>query len=127
MKYSLDKSEKYSILEINQDKLDTTSAPEYKSEFVKLQAEGNSSVILDLSKVKYVDSSGLSALLVGNRCFSEAGGIFVMIGLNDHVLKLIKISQLDKVLNILPTKEEAIDAVFLHEIEGGLQEEEEEE
>lgn len=126
MKYSLDKSEKYSILKITQEKLDTSTAPDYKSEFVKLQAEGNSNMILDLSDVKYVDSSGLSALLVGNRCFSEAGGIFVMIGLNDHVIKLIKISQLDKVLNIVPTKEEAIDTVFLHEIESGLEEDEEE-
>ena len=79
MKYSLDKSEKYSILKITQEKLDTSTAPDYKSEFVKLQAEGSSNMILDLSDVKYVDSSGLSALLVGNRCFSEAGGIFVMI------------------------------------------------
>ncbi|MEQ8810587.1 MAG: STAS domain-containing protein [Imperialibacter sp.] len=125
MKYSLDKSEKYSILKITQEKLDTSTAPDYKSEFVKLQAEGSSNMILDLSDVKYVDSSGLSALLVGNRCFSEAGGIFVMIGMNDHVVNLIKISQLDKVLNIVPTKEEAIDTVFLHEIESGLEEEEE--
>lgn len=125
MKYSLDKSEKYSILKIGQEKLDTSSAPDYKSEFVKLQAEGNTNIIVDLSDVKYVDSSGLSALLVGNRCFSDAGGIFVLVGLNDHVMKLIKISQLDKVLNILPTKEEGIDAVFLHEIESGLQDEEE--
>ncbi len=125
MKYSLDKSERYSIFTINQEKLDTSSAPEFKSEFVKLQAEGNANIIVDLSDVKYVDSSGLSALLVGNRCFSEGGGIFVLVGLNDHVMKLIKISQLDKVLNILPTKEEGIDAVFLHEIESGLQDEEE--
>ncbi len=125
MKYSLDKSEKYSILKITQEKLDTSTAPDYKSEFVKLQAEGISNMILDLSDVKYVDSSGLSALLVGNRCFAEAGGIFVMIGMNDHVVKLISISQLDKVLNIVPTKEEAVDTVFLHEIESGLEDEEE--
>jgi hypothetical protein len=42
--------------------------------------------------------------------------------LNDHVLKLIKISQLNNVLNLLPTVEEAIDAVFLKEIESDLQE-----
>lgn len=125
MKYSLDKSERYSIIRIGQEKLDTSTAPEYKSEFVKLQAEGNSNIIVDLSDVKYVDSSGLSALLVGNRCFSDGGGIFVLVGMNEHVMKLIKISQLDKVLNILPTREEGIDAVFLHEIESGLQDEEE--
>ena len=38
-------------------------------------------------------------------------------------VQLIKISQLNNVLNILPSVEEAIDAVFLKEIESGLQEE----
>ena len=35
-------------------------------------------------------------------------------------MKLIKISQLNNVLNILPTVEEAIDAIFLKEIESDL-------
>ncbi|HMQ01313.1 MAG TPA: STAS domain-containing protein, partial [Cyclobacteriaceae bacterium] len=63
------------------------------------------------------DSSGLSALLVGNRVVQEDGGIFVLAALQDHTMKLIKISQLDSVLNILPSVEEAVDAVFMHEIE----------
>jgi hypothetical protein len=37
-------------------------------------------------------------------------------------MKLIKISQLDGVLNILPTIEEAVDAVFMHNIENDLKE-----
>jgi len=36
-------------------------------------------------------------------------------------MKLIKISQLDKVLEILPTVEEAVDMVFLNELEQGLE------
>jgi hypothetical protein len=35
-------------------------------------------------------------------------------------MKLIKISQLDSVLNILPTVEEGVDTVFMHEIEKDL-------
>jgi len=64
--------------------------------------------------------AGLSALLVGNRIVQEDGGIFVLACLSDHTMKLIKISQLDSVLNILPTVEEAIDTVFMHEIEKDL-------
>ena len=72
---------------------------------------------LDLTEVKYTDSSGLSALLVGNRILQEDNGMFVLAGLSEHTAKLIKISQLDSVLHIVPTHQEAIDAVFLHEIE----------
>ncbi len=124
MKYSIDKNEQYSILKLHEEKLDSPLSPKLKSEFVTLNAEGIKNLIVDLSEVKYVDSSGLSALLVGNRIYTEDGGIFILTALNDHVMKLIRISQLNNVLNILPTVEEAVDAVFLKEIEGGLKEEE---
>jgi anti-anti-sigma factor len=105
------------LVRLHEEKLDSTAAPQLKSEMVTLHAEGVRNIILDLSEVKYTDSSGLSALLVGNRILHEDGGIFVLTSLSDHTAKLIKISQLDSVLNILPTVEEAIDAVFMHEIE----------
>jgi len=126
MKFSIDRQEHYTILTIDEEKLDSSVAPEVKSEFVTLQAEGVIRVILSLENVKYSDSSGLSALLVGNRIFTENGD-FIIYGVNEHVMKLINISQLDKVINILPTKEEAIDAIFLHEIEKGLREEDQSE
>lgn len=121
MKYSIDKNEQYSILKLNEEKLDSPLSPALKSEFVTLNAEGIKNIIIDLSEVKYVDSSGLSALLVGNRIYKEDGGIFILASLNDHVKKLIRISQLNNVLNLLPTVEEAIDAIFLKEIERDLQ------
>lgn len=117
MKYTIDKQEKYSLLHLHEEKMDSSIAPSLKSEMITLHAEGVRNIILDLAEVKYTDSSGLSALLVGNRIFQEEGGIFVLTGLSDHTMKLIKISQLDSVLNILPSKEEAVDAVFMHEIE----------
>jgi anti-sigma B factor antagonist len=120
MKYTIDKQDKYSLLRLHEEKLDSNVAPNLKSELITLHAEGIRNIILDLSEVKYTDSSGLSALLVGNRIMQEDGGIFVLACLSDHTTKLIKISQLDSVLNILPKVEEAIDTVFMHEIEKDL-------
>lgn len=117
MKYTIDKQDKYTLLRLHEEKMDSSIAPSLKSEMVTLHAEGARNIILDLTEVKYTDSSGLSALLVGNRIFQEDGGIFILACLSDHTMKLIKISQLDSVLNILPTVEESIDAVFMHEIE----------
>ena len=126
MKYSVNKKEEYTIFKLQEEKLDSTIAPGLKSEFITLNAEGVKNLILDMSDVRYTDSSGLSSLLVGNRIFSEESGIFIMVALSEHVMKLIKISQLNNVLNIVATQEEAVDAVFLHEIESGLNKEEEE-
>lgn len=120
MKYTIDKQEKYAMVRLHEEKLDSSVAPGLKSELITLHAEGIKNIILDLSEVKYTDSSGLSALLVGNRVVQEDGGIFVLSNLSEHTTKLIKISQLDSVLNILPTVEEAIDTVFMHEIEKDL-------
>lgn len=122
MKYTIDKQEKYCLLKLNEPKLDSTLAPTLKTELITLNAEGTKNIILDLSEVNYTDSSGLSSLLVGNRTYQQTGGIFILAALSEHTMKLIKISQLDGVLNILPTVEEAIDAALLHTIENELRE-----
>ena len=121
MKFTVDKQEKYTMLKLHEEKLDSSVAPKLKSELITLHAEGVKNIILDLSEVKYTDSSGLSALLVGNRIVQDSNGIFIMTRLSDHTMKLVKISQLDGVFNILPTVEEAIDAVFMYEIEQELE------
>ncbi|WP_114782669.1 STAS domain-containing protein [Botryobacter ruber] len=120
MKYTIDKKENYTIITIDEKKLDASIAPDLKSEFVKLNAEGIVNLILDLSNVKYTDSSGLSSILIANRLCNSSNGLLILTGLQDHVMKLISISKLESVLHILPTVEEAIDRVFLHEIEQDL-------
>lgn len=123
MKYSVEKGEKYTIIELDEEKIDTLKAPRLKSEFVTIFQSGTNNLILDLSKVKYIDSSGLSAILVANRMAKEVNGCLVLVAVNDHVRKLISISKLDSVLTMLPTIEEAVDAVFLSEIEKDLNKE----
>lgn len=121
MKYSTTQHEKYQIIILQEEKLTSTVAPELKSKFVMLNAQGIDNVILDLSEVQYADSSGLSSLLRANSMFEQAGGIFVLCALTDHVEKLIKITHLDRVLPIVPTRQEAIEAVFMHEIEKDIE------
>ena len=120
MKYTIEKTEKYTLIQLHDDKLTSIIAPDLKTELVKLNAEGIKNIILDLSEVKYVDSSGLSSILVGNRLSENEEGLFAISAPSEHVIKLIKISQLDSILTILPSKEEAIDAIFMNELEKNL-------
>ena len=113
MKISTFLHEHYLICELQEEKLSSTIAPALKSQFVTWNAEGKNNVIMDLSQVKYADSSGLSALLNARRLYNGAGGIFVLFGLTPHVEKLINISQLQHVLNIVGTKQEAIETAFI--------------
>ena len=87
--------------------------------------EGIPSLILDLSAFKFVDSSGLSAILTGNRLWKASGGSFVLTGLvHPSVKKLIEISRLDSILSIIPTAEESVEFIFMEEIERELSTEE---
>ena len=120
MKYTVDKQEKYTVVSLDEENLNAIVAPDLKSEFVIMSNEGVPNLILDLSNVKYVDSSGLSAILTANRLWKN-GGSFVLTGIeHDAVKKLIEISRLDTVLSIIPTVQESIDYVFMEEIERGL-------
>ncbi len=120
MQYSINKQEKYSILSLQEENLNSVVAPKLKSEFVILSNEGVPNLILDLTDVHYVDSSGLSAILTANRLWKD-GGTFVLTGIeHDAVRKLIEISRLDTVLTIVPTVKESVDYVFMEALERDL-------
>jgi anti-sigma B factor antagonist len=61
--------------------------------------------------------------LVGHRLCKNAGGSFILTGLNDAVARLITISQLETVLTIVSKSEEGIDLIFMEEIEKELKKE----
>lgn len=125
MKYSVTQHEKYVVLELDEEKINSLNAPTLKSKIVYIHAEGQDNILIDMSKVKYVDSSGLSALLVGTRTCKATGGIFVLINIQPHVEKLIKISRLESTLIILGTIQEAREAAFLNEMERELEDDNE--
>ena len=101
------KKEKYALVNVHNEKLDAQISPDLKAEFTIL-GDSFSNIMTDLSACKYCDSSGLSALLMANRICKAAGGKLVIIGVNDAVMKLIQISQLDAILTVTKTEEEAI-------------------
>jgi len=120
MKYSIDSMDHYTLITLNEDNLNSFIAPNLKSRFIVIKNEGAQNVILDLSGVKYADSSGLTAILTGNRLWKD-DGTFILTGIvHPSVKKLLEISKLDTVLNIIPTLKESIDYVMLDAIDREL-------
>ena len=107
MSIKIENKDNCSIITLEFEKLDSLISPDLKSEIVVLNKSGEKNIIVDLSQVKYCDSSGLSALLVGNRLCNEMEGKFIINSLHPMVAKLIEISQLDKILNITTELETA--------------------
>ena len=95
----------------NVERLNAQNAPELKSELVSLNNNGTNNIILDMSSTKYCDSSGLSALLMANRLCKDTNGKFILCGLQENVMKMIKIAQLDKVILFESNHPEAIETL----------------
>jgi len=126
MKYTVDKTDHYALLKLEEENLNSLIAPDLKSEFVFLRNEGVRNLIFNMSFLKYVDSSGLSAILTANRIWKDYGS-FVITGVeNENIKKLIEISRLNSILKIIPTVQEAIDFVHMEEIERDLESDSEE-
>ncbi|MCW5898651.1 MAG: STAS domain-containing protein [Flavobacteriales bacterium] len=123
MNFTIEDKGRYTLVTSNVEKLDTTCAPELKSELVYLNKTNVRNVIIDLAATRYCDSSGLSALLVANRLCKSVNGSLVVCGLQEPVQKLVQISQLESVLSITPTAAEAVDLLYMEEIEKDINKE----
>lgn len=123
MKYTIDQHDNYAVFSLDEENLNSILAPDLKSKLVVLANEGIQNLIFNLANVKFVDSSGLSAILTANRLWKNIGS-FVLTGI-DHpsVKKLIEISRLNTVLTIIPTIEESIDFVMMEVLERELKKE----
>lgn len=124
MKYSVDKQQRYSVLTLEEDNLNSLIAPNLKSEFIFLRNEGVKNLILNMEDVNYVDSSGLSAILTANRLWKDYGSFILTNVVHPSVKKLIEISRLETILTIIPTMSESLDYVQLKTLEQELSEEE---
>lgn len=120
MKSTIEKNERYTIFSIKEKNLTSHNSSDLKSEIAILVAEGYNSILLNLSEIDFMDSSGLGALLNADRTTKENNGFLVIYGLNENNSNLIRIAKLDKVLIIAPTQKEAIDLLILEELERDL-------
>lgn len=120
MRFEKSVEERHTVIKLLEEKLDSQLAPALKSEMVNLNAQGVKYVLLNLSEVKYVDSSGLSSILTANRLCQAAQGMLAISNINAHVEKLIKISHLENVLKIFPTESEAREEIFMREVENDI-------
>jgi anti-sigma B factor antagonist len=111
MKISIDKQDNYTIFTLLEPKLNSLIAPEMKTRLALMNSEGERYIIFDMSHIQFVDSAGLSAILVGHRLCNNADGLFILAAPNESVQRLMAISQLTDLLNIADTLEKAQEMV----------------
>ena len=82
--------------------VDVSRQDELYAELSKALRSASARVVLDLSQVSYLDSSGLSAIAVANREAREAGAVFRVAGACGFVSRLLRTTGLDTVLDLHP-------------------------
>jgi anti-sigma B factor antagonist len=109
MKFSVDGRDRVQILRVMEERLDSQIAPDMKAQLLSLiDDEKNGIILVDLSKVKYADSSGLGALLLGLRQASTLNKSFAIFGAQKRVRSLLHIARLENVLKSYRNEKEAL-------------------
>jgi anti-sigma B factor antagonist len=88
-----------------------STAPEFSRLLNEAIESGKTQVVLDLSGVEFIDSTGLSVLLNGLRRVTRRGGRMALVCTNPTVLRLFVITRLDSTFKIVGSREEALAAV----------------
>lgn len=97
----------YPVLAVRGE-VDVSSAPALRHELDQLLAEGSATVIVDLSGVGFLDSTGLGALVAARSNAADAGGDLPVVCEHERVLKLFTITGLDGVFDLHPTVDDAV-------------------
>ncbi len=98
-----------SVFKLNEKRFDSQIAGLVKGELtIILHTEDTQKLVLDLTEIEYCDSSGLSAILLAYRILQSQEGQIRLSNPTKNVRKLIEISQLDRILPIFDSVEEAI-------------------
>jgi anti-sigma B factor antagonist len=85
-----------------------SSAPNFSRLLSDAIGRGKTAVVLDLSDVEFIDSTGLSVLLNGLRRVTRAHGRMALIVTNPTVLRLFQITRLDSTFDIAGSREDAL-------------------
>lgn len=109
MDYEIKRTKDIAVFKLNEKRLDHSISGMVKAEFtILLHAEDITKLIIDLSEVEGCDSSGLSSLLLAYRIMNTSGGHLRLASPSKSVLTLINISQLNRVLTVTDTVQDAI-------------------
>jgi anti-sigma B factor antagonist len=102
-------SAKGSILRI-EGILNAHSGPSLKNQIETLLQDGSNELMIDLSGVDFIDSSGLAVLVSGlKRTHSQAGSL-ALVGVKPNVMEVFKLTLLDRVFKFLPNLDAALSA-----------------
>jgi anti-sigma B factor antagonist len=101
------------VVEVHETRLGADKTASFKEVVGRYRDEGDSaSIILDLSQVVFIDSSGLGAILSILKRMPK-GTELIICGATEPVMSMFKLTRLDRVFTMRTTVDEAVSALAL--------------
>ncbi len=97
------------ILHICSENLDASNVDTFKQQ-IQPHLDGNQVVLVDMSQLNFVDSSGLGSLLACLRHMNNKGGKLKLVGMTKPVHSLFEMVRMNRIFPIYETAEDAITA-----------------
>lgn len=107
MQILTDKRDGRTLLSLKEERLDAHNSGDLRDRIMKLLETGELHLVVDLSEVKFIDSSGLGALLSGYKNATLRAGTFVLAALQPRVQSMFELTRLHRVFEIYPNVEDA--------------------
>jgi anti-sigma B factor antagonist len=95
------------ILEVGGE-VDVYTAPKLRERLVELVGEGHYKIIVDMTKVEFLDSTGLGVLVGGLKRVRSHDGTLALVCNQERILKIFRITGLTKVFPMFDTLDEAL-------------------
>src|ERR671917_574832 len=91
--------------------IDLFTAPELKQVLAESIEAGRVRIIVDLTDTTFLDSTALGVLIGAVKRLRSRDGALAIVNIDDNISKTFEITGLDQIFTIVPTRDEAIDAV----------------
>jgi anti-sigma B factor antagonist len=91
--------------------IDLFTAPELKQVLAESIEGGRIRIIVDLTDTTFLDSTALGVLIGAVKRLRSRDGALAIVNVDDNIAKTFEITGLDQIFTIVPTRDEAVDAV----------------
>jgi len=109
MNLKTEKKNDIMVINVKEERLDAHNSGDLKSEMQKLFVEGNKNILVDLKDVRFIDSSGLGALVSGFKNAISHQGSLKLSSLQPQVKSMFELTRLHRVFEIFASTSEALD------------------
>lgn len=86
--------------------LDVTTSDAMRRDITAEVEKGNEVLLINLEEVSFIDSSGLSALIMGLKLMRETGGRMVLCQINEQAQMLFRLTGMDTIFESFATRAE---------------------